>query len=257
MDSILVRLGIAGVGTFASAGDFGSTCDGQRFAGVAWPASSPYLTAVGGTRLVSTAPISASTRSSGTICLDIRPPGRRRGAVGYSAASARPPYQRASGPPGGPRTDPDIAANASNFPGWPVVLAGHWEVDGGTSASAPLVAARVGDPERGPTRRRRPPLGPVIGLFYYLAPGRAETIWDIVSGDNGYSAPFGLTAGQAPAMTWPAGSACPNSRPWRPRSPDPVVAEPSHERGQTRSIRLQVFGGCRTRCPGRRSRAPR
>ena len=41
MDAVLVRLGLAGVSTFASAGDFGSTCDGQPFAGVTWPASSP------------------------------------------------------------------------------------------------------------------------------------------------------------------------------------------------------------------------
>ncbi|MGO9961527.1 MAG: hypothetical protein ACLP50_37070 [Solirubrobacteraceae bacterium] len=51
MDALLVRLGLAGVGTYASAGDFGSTCDGQRYAGVAWPASSPFLTSVGGTQL--------------------------------------------------------------------------------------------------------------------------------------------------------------------------------------------------------------
>jgi subtilase family serine protease len=50
LDSMLVRLGLAGVGSFASAGDFGSTCDGQPFLGVTWPASSPYLTAVGVTR---------------------------------------------------------------------------------------------------------------------------------------------------------------------------------------------------------------
>src|SRR5262249_48455687 len=34
MDSVLVRLGLAGVAAFASAGDFGSTCNGQPFAGV-------------------------------------------------------------------------------------------------------------------------------------------------------------------------------------------------------------------------------
>ena len=51
MDALLVRLGLAGVSTFASAGDSGSTCNGQPYPGVAWPASSPFLTAVGGTRL--------------------------------------------------------------------------------------------------------------------------------------------------------------------------------------------------------------
>ncbi len=52
LNSLLVRLGLAGVGVFASAGDFGSSCNGERRLGVTWPASSPFVTAVGGTRLV-------------------------------------------------------------------------------------------------------------------------------------------------------------------------------------------------------------
>jgi kumamolisin len=51
-DALLVRLGLVGVGVFAAAGDSGSTCNDDDFAGVAYPASSPYLTAVGGTRVV-------------------------------------------------------------------------------------------------------------------------------------------------------------------------------------------------------------
>ncbi|HEX4281885.1 MAG TPA: protease pro-enzyme activation domain-containing protein, partial [Solirubrobacteraceae bacterium] len=54
LNSLVVRLGLAGVGTYASAGDFGSTCNGLPYSGVAWPASSPYVTAVGGTRLTLT-----------------------------------------------------------------------------------------------------------------------------------------------------------------------------------------------------------
>ena len=36
--ALLVRLGLAGVGAFASAGDFGSTCNNENYAGIAWPA---------------------------------------------------------------------------------------------------------------------------------------------------------------------------------------------------------------------------
>lgn len=53
-DAMLVRLGLAGVGSYASAGDSGSTCNGKPFPGVAWPGSSPFVTAVGGTRLTLT-----------------------------------------------------------------------------------------------------------------------------------------------------------------------------------------------------------
>jgi subtilase family serine protease len=46
LDSLAVRLGLAGVGTYASAGDSGSSCNGLPYSGVAWPGSSPYVTAV-------------------------------------------------------------------------------------------------------------------------------------------------------------------------------------------------------------------
>jgi hypothetical protein len=39
LDSLLVRLGLAGVGAFASSGDFGTSCDGEHFKGIAWPGS--------------------------------------------------------------------------------------------------------------------------------------------------------------------------------------------------------------------------
>ena len=54
MDALLVRIGLAGVSSFASAGDFGSTCNGRPFTGVAWPSSSPFVTAVGGSELTLT-----------------------------------------------------------------------------------------------------------------------------------------------------------------------------------------------------------
>jgi kumamolisin len=185
MDSILLRLGLAGVGTFASAGDFGSTCDGESFAGVTWPASSPYVTAVGGSRLVLTR---ANRRANEVVWNDLRwmpaTQGGGAGGGGFSAFSAKPPYQRAI--PGDRRAEPDISANASNFPGWPVVLADHWEVDGGTSASAPLMAGAFAIADRDLRAHHRPPLGPVNGLLYDLRATAPQTFYDVVSGANGY-----------------------------------------------------------------------
>jgi kumamolisin len=186
MDSILVRLGLRGVGSFAAAGDFGSTCDGQPFPGVAWPASSPYVTAVGGTRLVVNR---ANRRVNEVVWNDLRwLPASQGGGVaggGYSAFSARPPYQR--GLAGSRRIVPDISANASNFPGWPVVLAGHWNVDGGTSAATPLVAGAFAIIDHNLRARHRPPLGPVDGLLYWARAAAPQAFFDIVSGSNGYS----------------------------------------------------------------------
>ena len=75
---------------------------------------------------------------------------------------------------------------ASNFPGWPVELGGNWTVDAGTSASAPLVATAMAIISAQQQRRHRPPIGPASGLFYYLAKHAPRTMWDVVSGANGY-----------------------------------------------------------------------
>ena len=103
MDALLVRLGLTGVSAFASAGDFGSTCNGQPVPGVAWPASSPYLTAVGGSRLVLNA---ANQRVDEVVWNDLawlslgqrRRRGRRRRVGGVRAARlpARPERARAA-----------------------------------------------------------------------------------------------------------------------------------------------------------------
>jgi kumamolisin len=183
LDSVLVRLGLAGVSTFASAGDFGSTCNGQPFPGVAWPASSPYLTAVGGTRLVLDA---ANERVDEVVWNDLEwlssDNGGGAGGGGVSAVSARPPYQRAVA--GQRRAVPDVSAHASMLPGWPVVIATNWVEDAGTSASAPLVAGAFAVLSANERAAGRPPLGPVNGLLYASAP---QTVFDVVSGDNTYS----------------------------------------------------------------------
>jgi len=187
MDSILVRLGLVGVGSYASAGDFGSSCNGRPFSGVAWPASSPFVTAVGGTQLTLTG---ANQRSTEVVWNDLAfesvADGAGAGGGGFSVASARPPFQQGLGLPGETRTTPDVSAVASQFPGWPVVLAGHWVTDGGTSASAPLVASAMAILSADQQRLHRPPLGPANGLLYYLARCSPSTIWDVVSGNNGY-----------------------------------------------------------------------
>lgn len=187
MDSMLVRLGLAGVASFASAGDFGSTCNGRPFPGVAWPASSPYLTAVGGTRLV----LDAANRRVDEVVWNDLPwlatdDGGGAGGGGWAGWSRRPGYQDALGLPGDRRAVPDMAAHASMLPGWPVVLAGNWVQDAGTSASAPLLAGAFAALSARERAAGRPPLGPVNGLVYALAANDPATRFDVVSGDNGY-----------------------------------------------------------------------
>ena len=186
-DSLLARLGLAGVGAFASAGDFGSTCNGQPFPGVTWPASSPYLTAVGGTRLVLD---SANARADEVVWNDLEwltsGNGGGAGGGGLSAVSRRPVYQRGLTVPGAKRAVPDVSAHASMLPGWPVVLNGNWVEDAGTSASAPLLAGAFAVLSANERAAGRPPLGPVNGLLYALETSAPDTLFDVVSGSNGY-----------------------------------------------------------------------
>jgi subtilase family serine protease len=187
MDSVLVRLGLVGVGSYASAGDFGSTCNGLPFTGVAWPASSPFVTAVGGTQLTLGRD---NMRRNEVVWNDLKyvsaTDGGGAGGGGFSLASPRPPFQEGLGLRGNARTTPDVSAAASQFPGWPVVLAGHWVTDAGTSSAAPLVAAALAIISANQRRQHRPPVGPANGLLYYEAGRAPSTVFDVISGANGY-----------------------------------------------------------------------
>jgi kumamolisin len=193
LDSLLARLGLAGVGSYASAGDAGSSCNGalnrasKPYPGVTWPASSPYLTAVGGTRLTLT---KANRRRNEVVWNDLpwrsRKNGGGAGGGGVSLFEPRAPYQAGLGLPGRGRAIPDVSAQASSFPGWPIVDGGSWIVDGGTSAAAPLIAAAMAAVSVDLRRHHQPPIGPANGLLYYLSSRRTAALWDVISGNNRY-----------------------------------------------------------------------
>jgi subtilase family serine protease len=219
LNSLLVRLGLAGVGAYASAGDDGSSCDGALYPdkrpmhGTTWPGSSPYLTSVGGTRLTLTR---SNARRDEVVWNDRHwksaDNSSGAGGGGFSRFSVRPPYQRGLGLAGGQRAVPDVSAAASAFPGWPVSLGGSWEADAGTSASAPLVASAMAIINAEQRRVHQPPLGPTNGLFYYLRRHTPDAFYDIVHGNNalvpgipGYSAKPGydLASGLGvPEFSW-------------------------------------------------------
>jgi subtilase family serine protease len=185
----VIRLGLTGVGTYASAGDSGSSCNGLPYRGVAWPASSPYVTSVGGTRLTLAG---ANQRRNEVVWNDLRwlsaANGGGAGGGGFASLSLRGPYQRGLGLPGMRRAVPDVAAAASTFPGWPVALGGTWLIDGGTSAAAPLVASGMAVLSADLRRRHLAAVGPADGLFYYLARRQPSAFWDVVHGNNGFFA---------------------------------------------------------------------
>jgi Pro-kumamolisin, activation domain/Subtilase family len=163
-DTLLQEAAAQGQSFFAAAGDYGSSdCyspphDLDESLAVDFPGADPFTTDVGGTRLED------PTATPPTEYLWNDAPEWGAGGSGVSAYFPMPPYQREAAPglnvlgplssgaqcgvSGYCRQVPDVSAEASAFEhegryetGYVIHAEGEWEVNGGTSAAAPLWAA--------------------------------------------------------------------------------------------------------------------
>jgi len=169
-----------GVTVFAASGDYGyRPCQSRQSVGSVYPASDPYVTAVGGTAL------SLAARSGGYA----GETAWSGSGGGYSADFPRPSYQR------GPgdfhpryRSVPDVAFDADARTGILVRLGGQWTVVGGTSVGAPCWAAIWALAEQYHQARTGKPLAWANPLLYNLAnsPLRNSVYHDVTTGDDGY-----------------------------------------------------------------------
>ncbi len=133
LENVLQYVLAAGVTVFASSGDNGAFCDATTSTGVAYPASSPEVVAVGGTEPTAGAanPPTTERAWSGS-------------GGGTSALFFRPSWQTTGS--GGHRTVPDISSLAG-YPGTeiytssPSKATAGWYRVGGTSLSSPTSAA--------------------------------------------------------------------------------------------------------------------
>lgn len=201
---------LAGITVCVSAGDDGSSdayLDGHAHAD--FPASSPYVLAVGGTSISKkSAPLPDIVWFEGNGLRQDNNPnsGSTGGAV--SAVFARPTWQESikvsSVNPGAivGRCIPDVAANAD----WTVspyllVVDGEAEPNGGTSASSPLVAAMIARINA----KLNSKVGYLTPLLYESASGKgpalgAQVCTDVTEGNNvtakvgGYDAQNGYDA---------------------------------------------------------------
>jgi subtilase family serine protease len=208
-----------GQSVFASAGDSG--VDGCRLeadalptVSVADPASQPFVTAVGGTTLLSigdppaTAP-DEDVWNNGEALDDADQGGA--GGGGISTSWPMPAYQAnapaslnvvstglggtgtlgaSSGTPcsatsGYCRQVPDVTANADPYTGYVVYYDGSWTVIGGTSGSSPLWAGLMALADSDPACKGTP-VGFANPTLYDLAggPDYAKDFNDITVGDN-------------------------------------------------------------------------
>jgi subtilase family serine protease len=172
---------LTGVSSFVAAGDSGSTTCGRGVSGttLSYPAVSPFVTAVGGTRL---ALGKGSVRVAETVWNDSPYGVRDAGGGALSRREPRPAYQDGFVAQNH-RAVPDVSALADVLPGWPDVLDGILRPVGGTSGSTPFIAAATALVDGSQHAAGRPPIGLANGWFYQGA-SHPGAFFDITAGDN-------------------------------------------------------------------------
>ena len=170
-----------GQSVYSASGDSGADDNGSSLS-VDFPASSPYVTGVGGTTLSVT---SANAWSSETAWSD--------SGGGYSSDFATPSFQTSVNSTG-KRAVPDVAADADPNSGWLIYTEGSWEEVGGTSAAAPNWAAFTLDYDTAASDLGGSAFGYANPFIYSVAESSlySSVFHDITSGSNGgYSAGTG------------------------------------------------------------------
>jgi len=204
LDNVFAVAAGAGISVLVATGDTGasgcrtSTPEGETTAlplrAVAVPASSPYVTAVGGTNLA----LSRKNRIRQEVVWNDQPFLVGGGTGGASILWRRPWWQAPIKRYGDARIVPDIAALGDVAPGYayfctaaecespPGAIPG-WSSIGGTSAATPLMAAGVALANEYAQRRRQPTLGFLNPLLYRLgmpAKTRRGAFTDVTVGNN-------------------------------------------------------------------------
>lgn len=212
MDSIALQAAIQGQAITVSSGDAGDNSGGSALGRIEadFPASHPWVTAVGGTsvalggdnrvRFHTGWQVSGYTHTGDTWTPHTDADGRFAGGAGggVSALYDQPAYQRGIVPDTvaqGKRTVPDIAALADVYTGiavgWTTREAGYIEMpSGGTSAASPIIAGLVANTAQaqGVTR-----LGFLNSALYRLS-GRPG-ITDVTPVQAGVWTPFMIAYG--------------------------------------------------------------
>jgi kumamolisin len=196
-----------GITTVVAAGDSGSSAcargvspskltSSDKKPQTSWPATSPWVLAVGGTNL--TLDASNAVASTGPWNDTVYPPpftATAGGGGGQSTFEKRPWWQPAQAFANSKyRMVPDVAAFADESPGYPIVCSKGVQgcsgsgqsiaFVGGTSAAAPLVAGMVALWNQQARNQGLPKPGFVPPLLYATAKRNPEAFLDVTVGSN-------------------------------------------------------------------------
>ena len=181
INGVLAMTALTGVSSFAAAGDSGSTTCGHLVRGttLSYPAVSPFVTAVGGTRLTLG---TGNQRVAETTWNDSIFGAQAAGGGGLTRLQSRPAYQDGANP-ANHRGVPDVSALADIVPGWPVVVSSDLQTVGGTSGSTPFIAAATALVDATQRQQGHPRIGLANGWFYQAAT-QPSTFFDVTTGNN-------------------------------------------------------------------------
>jgi hypothetical protein len=200
-NTLFLQAATQGQSVFAAAGDSGSEDCGTGTKGLAVddPASQPYVTGVGGTKLSALGPPPSETVWNESALAG------GAGGGGVSTSWAMPPYQSgaptslnvinagSSGTPCGAapgsycREVPDVSADADPYTGYVVDYKGGWIGIGGTSAAAPLWAAFTALVNASSGCGGKPIGFANPALYKVAATAYGSDFSDITSGNNDYT----------------------------------------------------------------------
>jgi kumamolisin len=189
----------SGISVLGASGDFGSSGCAQPgtvpakpepHLAVNYPASSPWVTSVGGTNFTLNAQNQITSQTVWNEASEV--PGEAAGG-GFSNLFTRPSWQ--NGVVTSPwRAEPDVAMLADVAPGYAVYCTAAadcmnqgWVSFGGTSASTPLMAGGLALIDQLLRRNDRQSVGFIDPLLYRLgrnATTFAQTFYDVSAGSN-------------------------------------------------------------------------
>jgi tripeptidyl-peptidase-1 len=211
----IAKMGMRGISVLESSGDTGvgagcKTNDGRnatRFT-PQFPATCPYITAVGGTQSVS--PEIAWVASSGGFSDYFKQPAYQKAAVTtyltkYLPAATRKAFSQYADFSG--RGFPDVSAH-SLTPWYDVVANGEHDISGGTSAAAPVFSAIIALVNDALLRKGKKPLGFLNPFMYqYGVKGLTDITAGAAVGCNGINGQTGQSVpggGIVPGAAWNA-----------------------------------------------------